>query len=174
VTLRRPRPLPEYEETLRSCLGEVQRVQGLTEELLELARIDTQQEAEAARPVPVSEIVEAAVSAVTSEAERRGILVLVEDGPEMLVNAAPVAAKVALANIVVITVSDSGPGVSPDDVPRLFQRFYRGKASRASDVPGVGLGLAISRALIERQGGRISVETAGEKGATFIVHLPLA
>ena len=198
VTLRRPRPLPEYEETLRSCLGEVQRVQGLTEELLELARIDARQEAEAARPVPVSEIVEAAVSAVTSEAERRGILVLVEDGPEMLVNAAPVAAKVALANIVdnavkfspsggevrlaigagngeaVITVSDSGPGVSPDDVPRLFQRFYRGKASRASDVPGVGLGLAISRALIERQGGRISVETAGEKGATFIVHLPLA
>ena len=198
VTLRRPRPLPEYEETLRSCLGEVQRVQGLTEELLELARIDARQEAEAARPVPVSEIVEAAVSAVTSEAERRGILVLVEDGPEMLVNAAPVAAKVALANIVdnavkfspsggevrlaigagngeaVITVSDSGPGVSPDDVSRLFQRFYRGKASRASDVPGVGLGLAISRALIERQGGRISVETAGEKGATFIVHLPLA
>ena len=198
VTLRRPRPLSEYEETLRSCLGEVQRVQGLTEELLELARIDARQEAEAARPVPVSEIVEAAVSAVTSEAERRGILVLVEDGPEMLVNAAPVAAKVALANIVdnavkfspsggevrlaigagngeaVITVSDSGPGVSPDDVPRLFQRFYRGKASRASDVPGVGLGLAISRALIERQGGRISVETAGEKGATFIVHLPLA
>jgi two-component system OmpR family sensor kinase len=198
VTLRRPRPVPEYEETLRSCLGEVQRVQGLTEELLELARIDARQEAEAARPVPVSEIVEAAVSAVTSEAERRGILVLVEDGPEMLVNAAPVAAKVALANIVdnavkfspsggevrlaigagngeaVITVSDSGPGVSPDDVPRLFQRFYRGKASRASDVPGVGLGLAISRALIERQGGRISVETAGEKGATFIVHLPLA
>ena len=198
VTLRRPRPLPEYEETLRSCLGEVQRVQGLTEELLELARIDARQEAEAARPVPVSEIVEAAVSAVTSEAERRGILVLVEDGPEMLVNAAPVAAKVALANIVdnavkfspsggevrlaigagngeaVVTVSDSGPGVSPDDVSRLFQRFYRGKASRASDVPGVGLGLAISRALIERQGGRISVETAGEKGATFIVHLPLA
>jgi two-component system OmpR family sensor kinase len=197
VTLRRPRPVPEYEETLRSCLDEVQRVQDLTEQLLELARIDARQESELVQPIAVSEIV-AAASAVTSEAERRGILVLVEDAPEILVNAAPVAAKVALANIldnavkfsppggevrlavlaggedVVIAVSDSGPGVSPEDVPRLFQRFYRGKASRASDVPGVGLGLAISRALIERQGGRISVGTSGEKGATFSVHLPRA
>jgi signal transduction histidine kinase len=75
----------------------------------------------------------------------------------------------------VITVADAGPGVPPEDVPPLFQRFYRGKASRATDAPGVGLGLAISRALIERQGGRLSVEVSGgEKGATFTVHLPRA
>jgi two-component system, OmpR family, sensor kinase len=112
------------------------------------------------------------------------------------VNAAPVAAKVALANIIdnavkfspsggdvkvavtagpaeaIITVADAGPGVSPEDVPRLFHRFYRGKASRAADVPGVGLGLAISRALVERQGGRISLDASVGKGATFTVHLP--
>lgn len=198
VTLRRPRPVPEYEEALRSCLDEVQRVQGLTEELLELARIDARQEPDPPRPIPIDEIVTAAVSAVALEAERRGILVLVEDAPRILVNAAPVAAKVALANIIdnavkfsppggeirlavgvameeaIIAVSDSGPGVSPDDAPRLFQRFYRGKVSRASDVPGVGLGLAIARALIERQGGRISVDPTREKGATFRVHLPRA
>jgi two-component system OmpR family sensor kinase len=198
VTLRRPRGVPEYEETLRSCLDEVQRVQSLTEELLELARIDARQEPETAQPITVNEIVAAAVSAVTSEAERRGILVVVEHSPEVLVNAAPVAAKVALANILdnavkfsppggdvkvaittsreeaVIAVSDTGPGVSPEDIPRLFQRFYRGKASRAVDVPGIGLGLAISRTLIERLGGRISIEASGEKGATFAVHLPRA
>lgn len=198
VTLRRPRGVPEYEETLRSCLDEVQRVQSLTEELLELARIDGRQEPESAQPIAVSEILGAAVSAVTSEAERRGIVVVVEHPPELLVNAAPVAAKVALANIfdnavkfsppggevrvavtagreeAVIAVSDTGPGVSPEDVPRLFQRFYRGKASRATDAPGVGLGLAIARALVERQGGRISVEASGEKGATFTIHLPRA
>jgi two-component system OmpR family sensor kinase len=198
VTLRRPRPVPEYEETLRSCLDEVQRVQGLIEELLELARIDARQEPESSQPITVSEIVGAAVSAVTPEAERRGILVVVEHPPEVSVNAAPVAAKVALANVldnavkfsppagevrvavlggqkeVAIAVSDTGPGVSPEDVPRLFQRFYRGKASRATDVPGVGLGLAIAQALVERQGGRISVEASGEKGATFTIHLPRA
>ena len=198
VTLRRPRPPGEYEETLRSCLDEVQRVQGLIEELLGLARIDARQEPEPAKPIAVSEIVEAAVAAVRPEAERRGVTVAVERPPELLVNAAPGAAKVALANILdnavkfsptggqvrivvtagreeaVIAVSDTGPGVSPQEVARLFERFYRGKASRSMDVPGFGLGLAISRALVERQGGRISVEARTEKGATFAVHLSRA
>src|SRR5438445_719604 len=93
VTLRRPRPPGEYEETLRSCLDEVQRVQGLIEELLGLARIDARQEPEPAKPIAVSEIVEAAVAAVRPEAERRGVTVAVERPPELLVNAAPGAAK---------------------------------------------------------------------------------
>ena len=196
VTLRRPRPAGEYEETLRSCLDEVQRVQGLIEELLELARIDAPQEPEPAKPITVGEIVEAAVAAVRPEAERRGVLVAVERPPEVFVNAAPGAAKVALANILdnavkfsptggavrivvtadqeeaVIAVSDTGPGVASEEAARLFERFYRGKASRSMDMPGFGLGLAISRTLVERQGGRISVEAATPKGATFSVHLP--
>ena len=198
VTLRRPRPAREYEETLRSCLDEVRRVQELIEELLGLARIDARQEPEPAKPIAVSEIVEAAVAAVRPEAERRGVTVAVERPPELLVNAAPGAAKVALANILdnavkfsptggqvrivvtmgreeaVIAVSDTGPGVSPQEVARLFERFYRGKASHLMDVPGFGLGLAISRALVERQGGRISVVARTEKGATFAVHLSRA
>jgi two-component system OmpR family sensor kinase len=196
VTLRRPRPAGEYEETLRSCLDEVQRVQGLIEELLELARIDARQEPEPVEPIAVTEIAEAALAAVRPEAERRSVAVGLECPPELFVNAAPGAAKVALANILdnavkftppggqvriavtaglaeaIIVVTDTGPGVASEDVPRLFERFYRGKASRSSDVPGFGLGLAISRALVERQGGRICVEAAAEKGATFSVHLP--
>jgi two-component system OmpR family sensor kinase len=196
VTLRRPRGAAEYEETLRSCLDEVQRVQGLIEELLELARIDARQEPEPVEPVAVTEIAEAALAAVRPEAERRSVAVGLECPPELLVNAAPGAAKVALANILdnavkftppggqvriavtaglaeaIIVVTDTGPGVASEDVPRLFERFYRGKASRSSDAPGFGLGLAISRALVERQGGRICVEAAAEKGATFSVHLP--
>jgi two-component system OmpR family sensor kinase len=198
VMLRRPRSTAEYEETLRSCLDEVQRVQGLIEELLELARIDARQEAELAEPIAVSEIVEAAVAVVRLEAARRRVAIGVERPLELLVNAAPGAAKVALANILdnavkfsptggqvkiavtgdrqeaVIAVSDTGPGIASEDVARLFERFYRGKASRSGDVPGFGLGLAISRALVEHQGGRISVEAPTENGATFSVHLPRA
>jgi two-component system OmpR family sensor kinase len=198
VALRRPRATGEYEETLRSCLDEVQRIQALIEELLELARIDARQEPERAEPVAVSEIVEAAVAAVRAEAERRRVAVAVERPAEVLVNAAAGAAKVALANILdnavkfsptggqvriavtagreeaVIAVSDAGPGVASEDITRLFERFYRGKASRAADVPGVGLGLAISRVLVEGQGGRISVAAETEHGATFSVHLPRA
>jgi two-component system OmpR family sensor kinase len=197
VTLRRPRSPGEYEETLRSCLEEVQRVQDLIEELLALARIDAQQP-ESAKPIAITDIVEAAVAVVRPRAEQHGVAVAVGGLPELLVHAAPVAAKVALANILdnavkfspsggrvtiavaadpaeaIIAVSDTGPGVSPEDAGRLFQRFFRGKASRSTDAPGVGLGLAISRALVERQGGRISVDARAKTGATFSLHLPRA
>jgi signal transduction histidine kinase len=71
-------------------------------------------------------------------------------------------------------VSDNGPGVAPDELPRLFDRFHRGTAARESGVPGFGLGLAISRAVIERQGGSIAVESAAGGGARFSIRLPLA
>jgi two-component system OmpR family sensor kinase len=198
VTLRRRRAVGDYEDTLRSCLEEVERVQGLIEELLELARIDARQEPEASEPTAVHEIIRAAVAAVRSKAEQRGVVLAVEESPDQLVNAAPRATEVALANILdnavkfsppggqvtvaitaepdeaVIAVSDAGPGVEPQEVPRVFQRFYRGQASRAADVPGVGLGLAIARALIERQRGRVGVETPVGKGATFSIRLPRA
>ena len=198
VTLRRPRASAEYEETLRSCLDEVEGLQRLVEELLALARIDARQGPELAEPVAVSDIIEASVVAITAEAERLEVAISVEPPPEFLVNAAPVAAKVALANILhnavkfsprggqvkivvtvsreeaVIAVSDTGPGVGAEEASRLFERFYRGSASRASDAGGVGLGLAISRALVERQGGRISVEAPRANGATFSIHLPRA
>jgi two-component system OmpR family sensor kinase len=110
VTLRRPRPTEEYVEALRSCLDEVERLQRLVEELLELARIDTRQEPERPETVPVGEIVEAAVFAIRSEAERRGVAVEVASSPDLLVRAAPAAAKVALANILHNAVKFSPPG----------------------------------------------------------------
>ena len=198
VALRRPRAAGEYEDTLRSCLDEVERVQTLIEELLELARIDARQEPEPAEAIAVNDIVRAAVASVRPKAEHRAVALAVEPSPELLVNAAPLAAQVALANILdnavkfspaggqvriavtsqrdeaVIAVSDAGPGIEAQEVPRLFQRFYRGHASRGADVPGVGLGLAIALALVERQRGRISVDGPAATGATFSVHLPLA
>src|SRR5438128_2665973 len=198
VALRRPRPVAEYEDTLRSCLDEVERIQGMIEELLELARIDANEDQELPEPISVTDLVEAAVLAVRPRAQQLGVLVVADRLPDVLVNAAPVAAKVALVNILdnavkfsppggrvrvvvaaagdeaVIAVSDAGPGVSPEDAERLFQPFYRGKASRSSGVPGLGLGLAISRVLVQRQGGRISLDARAHNGATFRMHLPRA
>jgi two-component system OmpR family sensor kinase len=74
----------------------------------------------------------------------------------------------------VVAVSDAGPGVPDDEVPRLFERFYRGSAARSTDVTGFGLGLAICRALVEGQGGSISVANAPGGGATVSIRLPLA
>ncbi|WP_295788222.1 cell wall metabolism sensor histidine kinase WalK [uncultured Microbacterium sp.] len=73
---------------------------------------------------------------------------------------------------VLIAVADDGPGISPSEQARLFERFFRGDAVRKSSTHGSGLGLAISRDLVRAHGGEITVRTAPGEGATFTVRLP--
>jgi signal transduction histidine kinase len=81
------------------------------------------------------------------------------------------ATRVADAGLEIV-VRDGGPGIAADDVPQLFQRFYRGRAARGGNVAGTGLGLAISRDIVRAHGGDILVDSAPGQGATFIVRLP--
>ncbi|HEX7785635.1 MAG TPA: ATP-binding protein, partial [Methylomirabilota bacterium] len=69
--------------------------------------------------------------------------------------------------------SDTGPGIPAKDLPHVFERFYRG-AGRATEASGVGLGLAICRAVTEAYGGRIEAQSAPGAGTTIVVRLPLA
>jgi two-component system OmpR family sensor kinase len=73
---------------------------------------------------------------------------------------------------VTIAVRDSGSGIAPEALPRVFERFYQGDASRAG--AGAGLGLAIAQALVEGQGGEIDVESYAGAGSVFTVTLPRA
>jgi signal transduction histidine kinase len=61
-------------------------------------------------------------------------------------------------------VKDTGPGISPDEQNRLFERFFRGQAARAARVPGTGLGLALAKEIIKRHDGYIDVESTGVPG----------
>lgn len=72
----------------------------------------------------------------------------------------------------VVSVSDHGPGIAAEDRERIFERFYRGRQSRKSD--GLGLGLYVSRLLVEAHGGRIWCESTPGQGSTFSFTLPLA
>jgi two-component system sensor histidine kinase MprB len=69
-----------------------------------------------------------------------------------------------------LDVRDHGPGISPDDLPRVFDRFYRAPAARA--LPGSGLGLAIVRQVVESHGGTVEAGSAPGGGALISVHLP--
>ena len=73
-----------------------------------------------------------------------------------------------------ITVSDTGEGIPPDDLPNVFDRFYRADPSRARATGGVGLGLTIARQLVEAHGGTISARSEPSGGAIFAFELPHA
>lgn len=199
VTLRRPRAGGEYKAVLQSCLEEVERLSQVTNQLLLLAQLDAGEPREpVVQSVPLAPILKEAMTHLAPEALQRDVTLALDAPAGVVVRADPVAASVVVANILgnavkfsppggrvrvgvstdaadaVVAVSDSGPGIPEAEIPRLFERFYRGSAARASDVPGVGLGLAICRVLVEGQGGSIAVSNSPEGGATFHIRLPLA
>jgi len=76
---------------------------------------------------------------------------------------------------ITLTVADTGGGVAPEDLPHLFERFYRADRSRSRASGGSGIGLTIARALVEAQAGTLRIESPGPgRGATAIVTLPRA
>jgi two-component system phosphate regulon sensor histidine kinase PhoR len=88
-------------------------------------------------------------------------------------NGSPIRVEVKRANGVVrIAVADSGPGISSSDQARIFEKFYRADPQHTNAPGGTGLGLYISRQLVERMGGRLNVRSEVGAGATFIVELP--
>lgn len=76
------------------------------------------------------------------------------------------------ASEIVLRVRDTGSGIAADDLPHIFDRFYRGDSARSERRGASGLGLAIARSLVEMHGGTIDVESAPDAGTTFTIHLP--
>lgn len=71
-----------------------------------------------------------------------------------------------------LSVADNGPGIPPEHVPHVFERFYRSESSRTRRSGGAGLGLSISKSIVEAHGGTISVESSPGEGSTFRIRLP--
>lgn len=176
LALRRPREPAAYVQTLRSALDEVESLSLLVEELLVLARIDAGQEREAAETVALDRLAEEAVRRLEPMARERGIRLRLELLAPVAVRVARGAANLALANLLdnalkfspdggtvhvdvfappgsgeaVVRIADHGPGIRSDELPHLFERFYRGAGARSDETtPGLGLGLALSQAVVQ-------------------------
>jgi signal transduction histidine kinase len=78
------------------------------------------------------------------------------------------------ASAVLLRVRDTGSGIAQEDLPYIFDRFYKGDSARAEGHGASGLGLAIARSLVEMHGGSITVHSTLGQGATFTIRLPLA
>jgi PAS domain S-box-containing protein len=89
------------------------------------------------------------------------------EGGSVTVNAS------TMDNSLIFSIADNGIGVSPDDLPRLFEKFYRGSQREARTQHGTGLGLAIVRSIAERHGGKVWVDSKLGKGSMFYLQIPL-
>ena len=172
------------------------RMERLVSDLLRLARLDARQEALDLASCDLQQLFITVLGDVapTAEAKRQRITTAVDPAAcritadpaklhdvlrnlvENAVHYAPEAATINLEathtnGAVRISVSDSGPGIPPDDLSRVFERFYRVDKSR-SRPGGTGLGLAIVKHLVELHGGQASAENRPEGGARFIITLP--
>ncbi|MGJ7494097.1 sensor histidine kinase [Variovorax sp. RT4R15] len=198
LALRRPREPADYVVALQSCVEEVERLTLLVEELLTLARLDAGQERGPAETAPLDTLAEDAVARQESAARERGVQItlarsfagpaMVARGPTSLVLAnlldnavkfsppgGHVMLRIATEGMeAVIVVGDDGPGIQAQDLPYVFERFFRGAAARTGAVPGIGLGLALSQAILHAHGGRIDASSPPEGGALFTARLPLA
>ena len=194
-TLARPRASGEYRSSLAICLRAAQRMRGVVEGLLTLARADAGAIEPLREPVDLASVVEDAVSGAGSIAAERGIAIRVEGGPaivsgdqnrlrelisNLLINAiqqsvpgGTVTCSVStLGSKTCLVVSDTGAGVDSADLPHIFERFYRASKVRSRVSGGAGLGLAISKWIAESHGGHIRCESSKGHGARFTVELP--
>lgn len=197
ITLRRPRRVAEYEQTLHSCLEEVERLTQLVEELLELARLDARQEGIPCGIVSLNMLLAEAVHRQQALARERSIRVAIVASQPVAARVAATSISVVFSNILenalkfsprggtvtirlaadgadaVVSISDNGPGIDADEKDRLFERFFRGAIARADGIPGTGLGLALLQAIVRNCGGVVEASNLPERGAQFTVRLPL-
>lgn len=192
--------LPENDETYMGIYREADRLQRLVNDLQELSRVEAGAYELDLHPVDLLVVISAVVKRLELQFKEKGVLLEVDvpdDLPsiqadedrigQVLLNlvgnalqftpsGGSVVVSAAQRNKEIkISVSDTGIGISPEDIENIFTRFYRVDKSRSRAGGGSGIGLTISKYLVEAHGGRIWVESAGlDRGSTFTFSLPSA
>jgi len=184
-------------EFLEASSQQIDRLDWLAQNLLELSKLDSGLVLLELRPDDLRACVESAAEHAEQSAERRGVelRVLLPDRPvrihhdpqrigqvvgNLVGNALKFTPRGGLVEVevqpdregAILRVRDTGEGIDPADLPRIFERFYRGGRATEARSSGSGLGLAIVKSIVDMHGGRIAVESRAGHGATFTVFLP--
>lgn len=194
LALSRPRAAPEYRLILESGLEEILRMARIVESLAFLARGDAGLPA-ARVPVSMTAIAEEVTAQFTRRAEAKNVRLVVAPSDDVSASGALDSLRRIVQNLVEnalaytpaggsvtisvdsaggecrLTVADTGVGIAPDDLPRLFDRFYRADKARAN-TGGSGLGLSIVQSIVTAHGGQVAVESELGQGSRFTVTLP--
>jgi heavy metal sensor kinase len=198
VALGWPGTVESYRATLQMVREQAARLTRLTNDLLLLARTDGQLVAMPTEPIDLGSILTALGVQVEPLAHAQNLLLILRPFPSITIlgnqdhlirlfmnlldNAiryTPTGGQITIEATyqegqVIIQVCDTGPGIAPEHLPRLFDRFYRVDSGRNRTQGGSGLGLAIAQSIAQAHGGSISVESSVGTGSTFTVRLPAA
>jgi len=196
VTLSRVRPSTEYERTLHGLEEQVDRLIRLTTDLLFLSRLEQGRLPWRPEAIEFSDLLTGIVEQVQPLAESKGLKLKKEipnglslrGDPDHLIrlflnlldNAIRYTQRGGQIEVraegedtgLCVSVSDTGPGIPPEHLPHLFDRFHRVEVARSRATGGAGLGLAIAHEIAQWHGGRLEVESTLGHGTTFTVHLP--
>lgn len=193
--LTRERPGAEYREALEACQRAAQRMRTLTESLLQLARLDAGQATMKLEPCDLARVAQDSVELVRplareagielqcqfteapclGDSERLGQVVvnLLNNAIQFNQRGGEVRLKTKADNgDAVLEVTDTGSGIPAEDLPHIFERFYRVEKSRTRIQGHAGLGLAICKAIVETHSGSIEAASQEGAGSTFTVKLP--
>jgi signal transduction histidine kinase len=197
LMLERDSLTPKQVETVEVILDNCQHLVRLLNDLLDLARSDAGRLTMRPQATEVSTLVEDAVRTMRAQTESAGQSLTEQVEPGLpLVNVEPDRIRQILLNLltnaheyspqgasivvdaravdgqVEIAVTDNGPGIPPEQLERVFERFTRGDAGLTQRVGGTGLGLAISKSLVEAHGGTIAARSTVGQGSAFSFRLP--
>lgn len=198
LALSKERTPEEYREAIETCQRATTRMNALVESLLTLARLDTDAAPVLKERVDIGALVWDCVEQVQLLADSKCIRSetqaafdvyvdgsrsqLVQVITNLLTNAIAYSLSDAEVSVtvhqqsdeVVVSVCDTGDGIPAADLPHVFERFYRVDKQRTQDSGGSGLGLSISKKIMDAHGGRIVAESAVGEGSTFMLTFPVA
>ena len=195
VTLGRVRTQAEYQETMRHGLEELRRLAYMVDDLLFLARAESPRQELDRQALDGIEALRKAWDFFDAAAEAQGVTVSyrgsgsVQAEPQLLHRAltnllsnalrhTPAGGTITLAaecqscGAGSLAIRDTGCGVAPEHLPRLFDRFYQVDPNRPGGLAGTGLGLSIVRSIMDLHGGRVEVHSTPSIGSTFTLHFP--
>lgn len=200
--LQKPRTSPEYQTGLAQALEDLERLEKLLRWMLRLARAEQWSYGTLSRslePIDVAGTCEGAIEGLRGLAVAHNTRIQLTTNGSVVCRADPEDLELVWVNLLEnairyspegatvrvkvskegsdraqVVVEDEGPGIAPEELAHIFERFHRGDPSRARETGGFGLGLAIAKALVETYGGSITPESTVGQGTRMIVRLPLS